>query len=67
METLEGEAATTGDYWRRDYCYAGTLVTQGTAAVRVEATGSATSTAGWINVAAARRSRRLCNGRREAL
>lgn len=41
-KTPEGEAATTGDYWRRDYCYAGTLVTQGTAAVRVEATGSAT-------------------------
>ena len=30
------------DYWRRDYCYAGTLVTQGTATVRVEQTGSRT-------------------------
>ena len=28
-----------GDYWRRDYCYAGTLVLQGAANVRVERTG----------------------------
>ncbi|MEA4955325.1 MAG: HAD-IC family P-type ATPase, partial [Pseudoflavonifractor sp.] len=30
------------DYWRRDYCYAGTLVTQGTATVKVEKIGSET-------------------------
>ncbi len=34
--------APSGDYWRRDYCYAGTLVTQGTAAVLVDKTGAAT-------------------------
>ncbi|OAT81194.1 cation-translocating P-type ATPase [Desulfotomaculum copahuensis] len=32
----------TGDYWRRDCCYAGTLVIQGSAAVMVEKTGAAT-------------------------
>ncbi|MPM14619.1 Calcium-transporting ATPase 1 [bioreactor metagenome] len=37
----EGETSGT-DYWRRDYCYAGTLVTQGTAAVEVEKIGPAT-------------------------
>lgn len=31
-----------GGYWRRDYCYAGTLVTQGSAAVRVERIGAQT-------------------------
>ena len=41
-KVCEGEAAQTSDYWRRDYCYAGTLVTQGTGAVRVEKTGAAT-------------------------
>ena len=30
------------DYWRRDYCYAGTLVTQGSAVVRVDKIGAAT-------------------------
>ena len=30
------------DYWRRDYCYAGTLVTQGTGLVLVDKIGSAT-------------------------
>lgn len=35
-------AAPTKDYWRKDYCYAGTLVTQGTAAVRVDKIGSST-------------------------
>ena len=29
-------------YWRNDYCYAGTLVTQGTAVVRVDKIGAAT-------------------------
>ena len=51
--TLTGEAEgvwkvptdgtkVTSDYWRNDYCYAGTLVTQGSAAVCVEKTGTAT-------------------------
>ncbi len=35
-------AEQTKDYWRRDYCYAGTLVTQGTATVLVEKIGTAT-------------------------
>ncbi len=36
------DAEPSGDYWRKDYCYAGTLVTQGTASVLVEKTGDAT-------------------------
>lgn len=32
----------TSDYWRKDYCYAGTLVTQGAATVQVSKIGSAT-------------------------
>ena len=36
------KAVETSDYWRRDYCYAGTLVTQGTATVRVDEIGSGT-------------------------
>lgn len=32
----------TEDYWRRDYCYAGTLVTQGTAVVEVDKIGAQT-------------------------
>lgn len=35
-------AEPTDDYWRRDYCYAGTLVTQGTATVLVDRIGSST-------------------------
>ncbi len=31
-----------GAYWRRDYCYAGTLVTQGTALVKVDKIGCLT-------------------------
>jgi Ca2+-transporting ATPase len=38
----EGEAEPSGDYWRRDYCYAGTLVIQGTGIVRVDKIGAAT-------------------------
>lgn len=30
------------DYWRKDYCYAGTLVTQGSAMILVDKIGSAT-------------------------
>ncbi|MDD4614394.1 MAG: cation-translocating P-type ATPase [Caldisericia bacterium] len=49
--TGESEAAwkspscSTGivqEYWRKDYCYAGTLVVQGSATVLVEKTGSST-------------------------
>ncbi|MEA4831287.1 MAG: cation-translocating P-type ATPase [Oscillospiraceae bacterium] len=32
----------TKDYWKKDYCYAGTLVTQGTAIVLVDKIGSLT-------------------------
>ena len=35
-------APPSDDYWRRDYCYAGTLVTQGSATVLVEQIGAAT-------------------------
>ncbi|MCL2487540.1 MAG: cation-translocating P-type ATPase [Oscillospiraceae bacterium] len=35
-------AEESGDYWRRDWCYAGTLVTQGSGTVLVERTGAAT-------------------------
>ena len=35
-------AQPSGGYWRKDYCYAGTLVTQGTALVQVERIGSQT-------------------------
>jgi len=37
-----GGAVTNSDYWRKDYCYAGTLVTQGSAAVCVEKIGAST-------------------------
>lgn len=33
---------TTSDYWKKDYCYAGTLVTQGTATVCIDKIGSST-------------------------
>mgnify|MGYP000894743528 CR=1 FL=1 len=32
----------SGDYWRKDYCYAGTLVTQGTGVVLVDKIGAET-------------------------
>jgi len=35
-------AEPSDDYWRKDYCYAGTLVTQGTALVGVEYIGART-------------------------
>jgi len=35
-------AEPTEDYWRKDYCYAGTLVTQGTAMVLVDKIGEKT-------------------------
>ena len=36
------KAAESKDYWRKDYCYAGTLVTQGTATVEVVKIGAQT-------------------------
>ena len=35
-------AEPTADYWRKDYCYAGTLVAQGTATVCVDKIGATT-------------------------
>ena len=32
----------SSDYWRKDYCYAGTLVTQGTAMIQVDKIGATT-------------------------
>lgn len=47
-------AEPTDDYWRRDYCYAGTLVTQGAATVYVDKIGAATEYGKiGVNVAAA--------------
>lgn len=36
------QAESGSDYWRKDYCYEGTLVTQGSAVVRVCKIGTAT-------------------------
>lgn len=41
-KTASEEAQPRQDYWRKDYCYAGTLVTQGTAVILVEKTGAST-------------------------
>ncbi len=41
-KVIEDKMRTAGDYWRRDYCYAGTLVTQGTAFIQVDKIGTAT-------------------------
>jgi Ca2+-transporting ATPase len=41
-KVTEGNAEKSGDYWRKDYCYAGTLAVQGTAAIRVDKIGAAT-------------------------
>ena len=40
--TQEKRDAISTEYWRRDYCYTGTLVTQGTGIILVDAIGSAT-------------------------
>ncbi len=37
-----GEEVPEGDYWRRDRCYAGTLVTKGSGTILVDKTGSST-------------------------
>jgi len=41
-KTTVGNAEPNSDYWRKDYCYAGTLVTQGSAQVLVDKIGAAT-------------------------
>ncbi|MDO5559258.1 MAG: cation-translocating P-type ATPase [Oscillospiraceae bacterium] len=41
-KTPTDNVSANGEYFRRDYCYAGTLVTQGTGIIRVEKTGSRT-------------------------
>jgi Ca2+-transporting ATPase len=40
--TTENRDPNSTDYWRRDYCYAGTLVTQGTGTILVDKIGPAT-------------------------
>jgi len=35
-----GNEVSADDYWRRDYCYAGTLVMQGTGAIKVDKIGA---------------------------
>lgn len=41
-KTTAENAEPSDDYWRKDYCYAGTLVTQGTGYVTVEKIGTQT-------------------------
>ena len=40
--TAQSKTENVGDYWRKDRCYAGTLVIQGNAAIRVDKIGAAT-------------------------
>jgi len=40
--TTENRDNTSTDYWRRDYCYTGTLVTQGTGTILVDKIGAIT-------------------------
>lgn len=40
--TIDNADKNSTDYWRKDYCYAGTLVTQGSAIIRVDKIGAAT-------------------------
>ncbi len=40
--TVDNADKNNTDYWRKDYCYAGTLVTQGSAAILVDKIGSNT-------------------------
>ncbi len=40
--TIDTADKNSTDYWRKDYCYAGTLVIQGSATVRVDKIGGAT-------------------------
>lgn len=40
--TIDNNDNDNNDYWRRDYCYAGTLVTQGTGTILVDKIGLST-------------------------
>lgn len=40
--TRTSSSLTSKDYWKNDYCYAGTLVTQGTGTILVDKTGLST-------------------------
>ena len=40
--TTDTTDKNSNDYWRKDYCYAGTLVIQGSATIRVDKIGAAT-------------------------
>ena len=40
--TVDNADKSSTDYWRKDYCYAGTQVTQGSATIRVDKIGAAT-------------------------
>ncbi len=41
-KVASGNAGPSDDYWRKDYCYAGTLVTQGNGTVSVDKIGAET-------------------------
>lgn len=41
-KNCEKESQETVDYWRRDYCYGGTMVIQGSGMIQVEKTGNET-------------------------
>lgn len=41
-KTASEDAAASKEYWRKNFCYAGTLVTQGSATVQVERIGAQT-------------------------
>ncbi|WP_167958051.1 cation-translocating P-type ATPase [Anaerosporobacter faecicola] len=41
-KVTQDDVEETQDYWRKDYCYAGTLVTQGTATIQVDRIGPET-------------------------
>lgn len=59
-------AQPTQDYWRKDYCYAGTLVTQGTAVVEVDNIGVQTEYGKiGLGVASAPKKIPLCKSRPE--
>lgn len=52
--TTESDTSEHSDFWRKDYCYAGTLVTQGSAMISVDKIGAMTVYGNiGLNVAAA--------------
>ncbi len=53
-KNVKDKTESTDDYWRKDYCYAGTLVTQGNGIICVDKIGAATEYGKiGVNVAAA--------------